>query len=192
MTVQIIFAGASSVLSIFCFLPYLRDIFRGTTKPHSYTWFIWALLQAVVARAMWTSGAGFAIASSVIGAVLCALIFLLSLRQGTKHITGFDTICLVGALGAMAAYLFFHDALLSVIFATLTDFIGTLPTLRKSYLEPRTETASTHLLSSGAQAFALLALATFSVTTMLYVATTMVLDFITGVVVTWRSKMAKP
>ena len=121
--------------------------------------------------------------SSVIGAVLCAIIFLLSLRSGAKHITGFDTICFVGALGTMVAYLFFHDALLSVVFATLTDFIGTLPTLRKAYYEPRTETASTHLLSSGAGVFALLALATFSITTMLYVSTTTVLDFICGVIV---------
>jgi hypothetical protein len=188
MTIQIFFAIISSILSVFCFFPYLRDIFRGTTKPHSYTWFIWAALQTIVAQAMWTSGAGIAIASSVIGAVLCALIFFLSLWHGTKNITMFDTACLIGAVGAMAAYLLLHDAFLSIVFATLTDLIGTLPTLRKSYKEPHTETASTHLLSSGAQAFALLALATFSVTTMLYISTTMILDLACGIIVVQRGK----
>jgi hypothetical protein len=191
MTIHIVFAGVSSIMSVLCFLPYLRDIFRGTTKPHSYTWFVWALLQSIVARAMWTSGAGIAIASSVIGAALCGLIFLLSIRHGTKHITAFDTICLIGALGTMAAYLFLHNALLSVVFATLTDLIGTLPTLRKAYLEPHTETASTHLLSSGAGVCALLALATFSITTMLYVSATTVLDLICGVIVVTRGKVVK-
>jgi hypothetical protein len=191
MTIQIIFAGVSSVISILCFFPYLRDILRGTTKPHSYTWFIWAALQTIVAQAMWSGGAGVAIASSVIGAVLCAIIFLLSLRYGTKNITTFDTVCFIGALCAMAAYLLFHDALLSVIFATLTDFIGSLPTLRKAYKEPRTETASTHLLSSAAQAFALLALSAFNVTTMLYVSVTMVLDFICGIMVVLRTRTVK-
>jgi len=191
MTIQILFAGVSSIISVLCFIPYLRDIFRGTTKPHSYTWFIWAGLQTIVAQAMWSAGAGIAIASSAIGAVLCAIIFLLSFRYGTKHITAFDTVCFIGALGAMTAYLLFHNALLSVIFATLTDIIGTLPTLRKAYQEPWTETASTHLLSSGAGAFALLALATFSVTTMLYVSVTMVLDFICGALVITRGKGVK-
>ena len=191
MTIHILFASISSIISILCFVPYLRDILRGTTRPHSYTWFIWAALQAIVAQAMWSGGAGIAIASSVIGAVLCAIIFLLSLRYGTKHITTFDTACFIGALGAMAAYLLFHDALLSVVFATLTDLIGTLPTLRKAYQEPRTETASTHLLSSGAGAFALLALATFSLTTMLYISVTMVLDFICGMLVITRGKGVK-
>ena len=191
MAIRILFASISSVLSILCFFPYLRDIFRGTTKPHSYTWFIWAVLQIIVAQAMWNSGAGIAIASSVIGAVLCTIIFLLSLRYGTKRITLFDTVCFAGALGTMAAYLLFHDALLSVIFAALTDFIGSLPTLRKAYKEPHTETASTHLLSSAAGATALLALATFSVTTMLYVSTTTILDFICGTLVTWRSQRVK-
>ena len=188
MDIRLLFASVSSIISIVCFLPYLRDIFRGTTKPHSYTWFIWAALQTIVAQAMWSGGAGIAIASSVIGAVLCGFIFVLSLRYGTKNITRFDTICLIGALGAMATYLVLHDALLSVIFATFTDLIGTLPTIRKAYQEPRSETASTHLLSSGAGAFALLALATFSVTTTLYVSVTAVLDFICGVLVITRRK----
>jgi hypothetical protein len=191
MTLQFFFAGISSIVSVFCFLPYLRDIFRGTTKPHRYTWFIWAILQTIVAQAMWSGGAGIAIASSVIGAVLCTTIFLLSFRYGVKHITKFDTICLIGALGTMTAYLYFHNALVSVIFATLTDFIGTVPTLRKAYQEPHTETASTHLLSSAAQAFALLALSAFSVTTMLYVSVTMVLDFICGMLVIQRGKRVK-
>ncbi len=188
---RVVFAGLSSVLSILCFIPYFRDIFRGTTKPHRYTWFIWATLQAIVAKAMWNGGAGIAIASSVIGAVLCAAIFLLSLRYGADHITRFDTISLAGALAALAAYLFLHDPLLSVAFATLTDFMGTLPTLRKSYWEPGTETASTHLLSAGAGAAALAALGTWSLVTALYVATVTVLDSATGMIVVLRRRQQR-
>jgi hypothetical protein len=188
MDFKIIFAGVSSIVGIACFSPYLRDIFRGTTKPHIYTWFIWATLQAIVAAAMWSSGAGVAIASSVIGAVLCSFIFALSFSYGTKNITRFDTICLFGALITLAAYLLFHDPLFSVIAATLTDIIGTLPTVRKAYKEPQTETASTHILSGVSGAFALAAIANFTLTTSLYLFAVTILDTSCGILVWIRQK----
>ncbi|MDR3581801.1 MAG: hypothetical protein P4L67_00820 [Candidatus Pacebacteria bacterium] len=181
---HLLFAGIASVIGIACFIPYLRDIFRGTTKPHRYTWFVWAALQTVVAQAMWRSGAGIAVAPLVIGAVMCFFIFLLSLKYGSKAkgwgTKTFDLVCLAGALCAIAAYVFFHDALLSVVLATITDTLGFLPTLRKVYHEPHSETASTHLLSGTSNVFALAALASFSVTTVLYLATIMILDFLCG------------
>jgi hypothetical protein len=183
MDSKIIFAGISSIIGIACFVPYIRDIFRNTTKPHSYTWFIWTVLQAIAAAAMWSGGAGAAIASSVIGAVLCGFIFILSLKRGFKNVTRFDTVCLFGALIALTAYLLFHDALLSIIFATLTDAIGSLPTFRKAYREPQTETASTHLLSATSGAFAIAAIANFTLTTSLYLFAVTAMDAFCGLLV---------
>jgi len=188
MDLKIIFAGVSSIVGIACFIPYLRDIFRGTTKPHIYTWFIWATLQAIVAAAMWSSGAGVAIASSVIGAVLCGFIFVLSFKYGTKNITRFDTLCLFGALITLSAYIFFHGPLFSVIAATLTDIIGTLPTVRKAYKESHTETASTYILSGISEVFALAAIANFTLTTSLYLFAVTILDVFCGVLVLIRRK----
>ena len=188
MNLKIIFAGVSSVIGIICFIPYIRDIFRNKTKPHSYTWFIWVVLQIIAAAAMWSAGAGVAIASSVIGAMLCSLIFILSLKRGTKNITKFDTVCLLGALIALTAYVFLHDPLLSIIFITLTDTIGVLPTLRKAYYEPYTETASTHLLSSVSGAFAIAALARFTLTTSLYLIVVLMSDALLGLLALIRRK----
>lgn len=195
MDTKIVLAGISSLIGIACFIPYVRDIFRNTTKPHSYTWFIWTVLQAIAAAAMWSGGAGVAIASSVIGAVLCGFIFLLSLKRGFKGVTRFDTVCLFGALVALVAYLFFHDPLVSIIFATLTDIIGFLPTFRKAYREPRTETASTHLLSAASGMFAIAAIANFTLTTSLYLFAVTVMDASCGLFVlsqTAKTKVTSP
>jgi hypothetical protein len=189
MNLKIIFAGVSSIVGILCFIPYIRDIFLNKTKPHSYSWFIWAVLQTIAAAAMWSGGAGVAIASSVIGAVLCGFIFILSLKRGTKNVTRFDTVCLLGALIALTVYLFLHNPLLSIIFATLTDVIGSLPTLRKAYLEPDTETASTHLLSGASGAFAIAAIANFTLTTSLYLLTVTAMDTFCGLLVLARKKL---
>lgn len=191
MTLKIFFAGISSVVGIACFVPYVRDIFRDKTKPHSHTWFIWAVLQMIAASAMWSSGAGVAIASSVIGAVFCSFIFILSFKYGFKGITRFDTICLFGALFALAAYLLFHNPLLSIILVTLTDVIGFLPTLRKAYRAPHTETASTHLLSAASGAFAIAALSIFTPTTSLYLFAVTLMDVSCGLLVLARKKSIK-
>ena len=188
VNIQIILAVLSSVVGIVCFVPYIRDIFRHTTKPHSYTWLIWAILQSIAAAAMWSEGAGIAIASSSIGAVLCAFVFLLSLKYGTKDIKPFDSVCLAGALLALSAYLFLHDALLSIILVTLIDFTAFLPTLRKTFIEPETETASTHLLSGASNALAIGALASFNLTTLIYLPAIMTMDFILGALVLIRKK----
>ena len=117
---------------------------------------------------MLSSGAGIGVASLSIGAVLCAFVFFLSLWYGTKNVRLFDTVCLGGALIAISSYFFLHDALLSIIVVSVTDLVGFLPTLRKAYEEPHTETALTYVLSSLSSVFAILALSTITVTTSLY------------------------
>lgn len=185
---QIILATLSSIVGIACFVPYIRDIFRHTTKPHSYTWLIWGILQSIAAASMWSGGAGIAIASSTIGAVLCIFIFVLSLKYGTKNIKLFDTLCLIGALIALVAYLFLHNVLLSIILVTLIDFTAFLPTLRKTFVESETETASTHLMSGVSNALAIGALANFNLTTLIYLPAIMLMDFVLGFLVLIRKK----
>ncbi len=168
MNIQIIFVILSSIIGIACFIPYIRDIFKHTTEPHPYSWLIWTILQSTAVVAMISGGAGLGVASLAIGAVLCGTIFLLSLRYGTANIKPFDIICLIGALIAIAIYLFLQNALLSVIIVSLTDFIAFLPTFRKAYEEPASETASTFALSSASNVLALFALSSFTLTTSLY------------------------
>ncbi|MDP2934141.1 MAG: hypothetical protein Q8N81_08555, partial [bacterium] len=149
----------------------------------------WAMLQIIAAAAMWSGGAGVAIASSVIGVLLCSFIFILSFKRGTKNITKFDTICLFGALITFAVYLLFNNPLLSIIFATLTDAIGFLPTFRKAYQEPYTETASTHLLSGVSGVFAIAAIASFTLTTSLYLFAVIIMDTLCGLLVLVRRRL---
>src|SRR3989344_7828930 len=104
MNSQIVFATISSLIGIFCFLPYIRDIFRGKTQPHAYSWLIWTLLQTIGAGAMLSAGAGLGALSISIGALFCGFIFILSFKYGTHNIKTFDKICLVGALIAISLY----------------------------------------------------------------------------------------
>jgi hypothetical protein len=88
-----ILAGIIGGLS---FIPYYRDIFLFKTKPHIYTWLIWFLLQGLSVSIMLHDGAGIGILPFIVGTIFCGSIFILSFKYGTKNITLFDTICLIG------------------------------------------------------------------------------------------------
>jgi GrpB-like predicted nucleotidyltransferase (UPF0157 family) len=182
------FAAASSTVGIACFVPYLRDIFKRKTQPHSYTWLVWAILQTTGVVAMLAAGAGIGIASLAIGAVLCGFIFLLSLRYGTRDIKIFDTVCLVAALGVLGIYIFLRDPLFSIIAVTTIDFIGFMPTFRKAYVNPHSETSSNYALSALSSFLALGALQVVSVTTALYLVSLVITNGACAAIILTRRK----
>ena len=188
MSIEFIFVILSSVFAIGCFLPYIRDIFKGKTKPHIYSWFIWFILQSIGVLAMYKSGAGLGIASLLIGTIFCFFIFTLSFKYGTKNIKIFDKVCLAGALLSIITYFFLHDILLSVIVITITDFIGFLPTFRKSYEEPDTETSLTYILSALSSTFALFSLAIFSFTTSFYIISLIITNGLCAFIILYRRR----
>lgn len=167
-TIKTVCGIIATIISVISFFPYLKDIFRNKTQPHSYTWLIWTILQVTGVVAMFNDGAGIGALALTVGAFFCAYIFILSLKYGTKNITLFDTICLIAALAATSIYAFLHNPVLSVILITIIDFVAFLPTLRKAYAEPYSETLSLFLLGVVWSTFNVIAISTYTITTTLY------------------------
>ncbi len=177
MNVNTIFAVLSGVIAVVGKIPYVLDIFKLKTTPHSYSWLIWTLLQGTATFVMLDSGAGAGVVSLAISTVLCAFIFTLSLSSGTKNITTFDTVCFIGALLATGIWFFLHDALLSILLVSAMDALAFLPTFRKSYVEPYSETAVTYLFAGVGEGFSLLALANITVITSFYLISLVITNF---------------
>lgn len=169
MEIKLILGVITAVLAIPTFLPYLRDIIQRKTEPHTYTWLIWTILQSIGVYAGFQDGGGFGMWGLALGAVFCAIIFLLSLKYGTRNITRFDLYCLIGAFVTLAIYLFTNNALLAVSLVAIIDFVGFLPTFRKGWEEPETETVSTFALSAFGNLLSIFALENYSLITTLYV-----------------------
>ena len=171
MDIKLIFGLLSTVVAIACFLPYIRDIFRLKTEPHMYSWLVWTVLQFVGVAAQLKGGAGYGAWALTVGAFFCGAIFLLSFKYGTKNISKFDIFCLVAALCAIGIYVFIENPMWASIVVALVDFVGFLPTFRKGFEEPFTETASTFVLSGVSNVLSVVALQHYSVTTVFYIGT---------------------
>lgn len=135
-----------------------------------YSWLIWTILQIVGVAAQLKDGAGYGAWALAVGALFCFTIFLLSFKYGTRNISRFDLVCLIAAVGAIGIYLYIDNPVWATIVVAVVDFVGFLPTFRKGFQEPFSETTSTFMLSAMANALSFTALQNYSVTTVLYIA----------------------
>jgi hypothetical protein len=134
-----------------------------------YSWLIWTILQIVGVAAQFKGGAGYGAWALGVGALFCFAIFVLSFKYGTKNISRFDLICLIAAITAIGIYAFIRNPVWTTIVVSAIDFVGFMPTFRKGFQEPFSETASTFIMSGIANVLSIIALQSYSVTTVLYV-----------------------
>lgn len=188
MDLKLAFGVVASVVAVASFLPYLRDIQLRKTEPHSYSWLIWTILQVIATVGQLRGGSGWGSLPIAIGALLCFLIFLFSLSYGTKNITRFDSACLAASLVAIVFLFVLKNPFWSILVVVIVDLVGYLPTMRKGYQEPFTETPSTFALSALSQLISLFAIRTYSATTVLYIATLFVTNSLFVAILLFRRK----
>ena len=169
--IKLILALLSTTITICAYFPYVRDIFRGTTKPHLYTWLVWLLTQGTATVALWYGGGNFAAISLTVGLLLVLFVLTLSFRYGTKNITRSDGVVLALALFAIVLWWQLKNPLPSVLMVSAIDAAGYIPTFRKSYEEPWSETLSFWAAMAIASVLALLANGEYNFLTVTYLAT---------------------
>lgn len=166
---MLLFLGILAVsIAIVSYSLYLKDVFVGYTKPHGFSWLIWAILNTLIFYQQIASGAGPGAWVTAVAAGANMLIFLVSLKYGERNITRFDWICLGLALIAVMFWLASPHPVLSVMLASSVFIIGLIPTFRKSLISAHEETAITFALNALKFLVAIFALESLTLTTLLY------------------------
>ncbi|MFZ1812578.1 MAG: hypothetical protein WAU02_03620 [Candidatus Saccharimonadales bacterium] len=176
------------IVAFISYIPYFKNIFSGKTKPHAFSWLIWSILNAIAfAGQLYDSGG---VGAWAVGFTAIALItiFLLALRYGEKDIKPFDWYCLAGAGASLILWAFAKDPLGSVILITLIDALGFLPTVRKAYRRPHQETLVTFVLSTIKYFLVLVALQHYSVVTVLFPLSLVIMNGLFVIMLVFRRK----
>lgn len=156
------------IISIIGYIPYYRDILRGKTKPHAFSWLVWSILNGIAfAGQLHDKGGAGAWAVGLTAAALCG-IFVLSLFRGERDIKPFDWYCLGGAGLGLAIWLATNQPLLAVIVITIVDLFGFLPTIRKAYVRPHQETLVTYMVNTAKYFLVVGALERYTTVTLLF------------------------
>ncbi len=165
---KFIAAFIATLLAIVGNVPYLRDVIRHRVEPHAYTWFVWSIITCIVFFGQLAKGAGIGALPTAASEIFTILIFIFSLHNGFKHVRPIDKFFLVLALAGLIPWAITHDPTVSVIIAVAIDLIAFIPTLRKTWDKPNSETPLLFLTNVIRHALMLYSLEAYNVATVLH------------------------
>src|SRR6185436_3517360 len=84
----------STALAIYCGIPYIFSILRGETKPHQFTWLIWAIMNGIIVVSHVLEGARASMLISGVFLVYSAVEFGLSFKYGVRNSSRYDKLLL--------------------------------------------------------------------------------------------------
>lgn len=137
----------SGIISVICYIPYVRDILKKTTKPERASWLIWSVLGSIAFFSQLAEGASNSLWMVAVQTFLCALIFVLSLRFGEGGLFKRDLFALFIAFIGLLIWFFTKEAVYALFIVIAIDAAGASLTIIKSYEDPGSETMSTWFLS---------------------------------------------
>lgn len=176
----------SIILTIVAYIPYFNSLVRQTTKPHIFSWILWAMMNGIAFAAQYTCGAGPGAWATGFTAVLSIVVIIYAVRSSEKYITHSDWIAFIGAFLAIILWQLTHDPLWSVILISLIDLMACYPTIRKSYNRPWQEAAMTYGICGIRSMIAIAALTNYTIVTTLYPISMVLSNGLLTIVLVWR------
>lgn len=167
MTKEIL-VGVAVLLAILGNLSYFLSIFYGKTRPHPFTWFVGSVVSLVTFFAALQKGGGIGVIPIFASEIFTILIFLISLKYGFKDIKTTDKYFLAFALLGLIPWYLTNDPTISVIVVVTIDLLSFIPTLRKAYSHPESESIYLYFSNFLRHILILLTLATINISTSLH------------------------
>jgi hypothetical protein len=187
MSPGVVFGALAGILSVVDAIPYVRDILRGTTRPHRGTRLIWWTLATTALVSQYADGAGWSMLMLLGQAVTTGLTFVLSIRRGVGGLSRLDlTVTAIAGLGVIGWFVSSTPVIATacVVFA---DTLGVGLMLPKTWREPGSETLSTFVLASLAGLLGALAVGALDFSLLLYPLYFFVVNGIIAVIIAIRT-----
>ncbi len=164
------------VISMVGYIPYIYSTLRNRTKPHVFSWLIWAIMMGVMCMAQLEKGAGPGAWVMMLSSSMCCFITLLAVFKGTRFITSMDWAALALAVTGIGVWQVTGDPLLAVLLMIAVDILATLPTVRKSWYRPHEELAWLYGVNVVRFSLSILALQSINVVTILPLVTVIIVE----------------
>lgn len=166
---KLMFSGLAIGLTFVAFVPYIRSILRGKTRPHVFSWFIWGITTVIVFFAQLEANGGIgAWPIGISGAITVGVAVLAFYKRADISITRTDWLFFSVALASLPFWYLTSDPLWTVVLLTVIDLLGFGPTIRKAHAFPHQESQLFFLSFMLRNIFAIMALEHYSVTTVLF------------------------
>jgi hypothetical protein len=172
-------------------VPYLRDAFRKRVRPHPYTWLVWTIVSGINFFGQLEKGAGIGALPAGVAEIFTICIFLFSLQYGFKYVVRTDKYFLVAALLGLIPWIVSKDPTISVVVAVSIDLIAFVPTIRKTWQNPKTETPVLYGANVIRHVLTLFSLQAYNVATTLHSIAMIVTNSIMTAIILLRKSSSK-
>ncbi|HSU72337.1 MAG TPA: hypothetical protein VLJ21_00630 [Candidatus Binatia bacterium] len=176
MDYRVVLGVLAVFVSLVGYVPYFRNILSGKTKPHAFSWFVWAVISGIAFGIQYTEGAGPGAWAAGFTALICVVVFLCAFRNKNRF-PATDWVALIVALVALVLWLVAKQPLVSAILVSATDALAFVPTYRKGFQRPYEDTPVTFGLNGLKFFLSLFALQTVSITTWIYPASLVITNW---------------
>ncbi len=126
---------------------YIRDTLRGVTSPNRVTWILWGLEGVLAFVVEMQQHVGLAALMTLVFGLIPILIVIASFRghDGTWRIGPFDLVCGGLSVAGILFWALVNEPTVALVSFVVADQLAGLPTVRKAWLVPSSETAWTFL-----------------------------------------------
>lgn len=193
LTDKRLLATFAMVLTVVAFVPYLRSIHHGYTRPHVFSWIIWGINTGIAFLAVHAEhgGAG-AWPIGLSCAVTLFVAVLAYIKRSDVAITRTDWLFFLAALAAMPVWQAANDPLWAVALITSIELLGFGPTFRKCWHQPHTESVSFLAILILRNALIVGALERYMLTTLLFPLAMAAACALLIAIMAWRRPLVGP
>jgi len=176
------------ILTFISYIPYYRDILRNKTQPHIYSWSLWGLLTILIVALQIKGGAGSATYVTATAGLLCIGVVILGLKNGKRDITKSDTVVAILGLIAIGFWLIVKQPVISIILIVVADILAFIPTVRKSWHKPHSETLSLYITNTFRFFLAFLAIKEYTILSSLWLVVWIIVSGLFSIMLVLRRK----
>jgi hypothetical protein len=179
------FVFLAIAVSLVAMSGYVRDTLRGVTSPNRVTWGLWAVEGVLAFVVEVQQHVGLAAYMTLAMGIVPFVVVIASFRNSHRvwRIGTFDVVCGAVSVLGLVFWGFINEPTAALIFFVAADSMAALPTLRKSWLAPSTESARAFFLGFVNCAITLMTLQHFTTAGALFPGCILVTDLTIAVLV---------
>ncbi|MBW4030997.1 MAG: hypothetical protein HIU57_10090 [Acidobacteria bacterium] len=182
------FVYVAVALSVLGSTSYVRDTLRGTTSPHRVTWGLWAIEGILAFVVEIQQRVGLASVMTLALGFMPLVVVLTSFvnRHAVWRVDALDIACGAVSVVGLVFWAFVSEPTVALVSFAMADFIAALPTYRKSWRSPESETPRVFVLGAVNTGITLLTLRSFTTAGALFPGVIMMTDTILSVMILTR------
>ena len=182
------FVYLAMALSVVGGYGYVRDTLRGETSPNRVTWSLWGLEGVLAFGVELQQHVGLAGLMTLMLGLVPIVVVLASFhnRRAVWRVGAFDVFCGCLSLAGLAFWAFVHEPTVALVSFVAADQTAALPTLRKSWLAPATESPRVFALGCANCVLTLFTLRSFTTAGVLFPGCIAVTDAVMALLIVTR------